>query len=280
MPKLIKKKADTTEFLVDFTTFLPDGDPIATVDEVDSSVTISGESVLAVSTVIGYDQQKNLFTRLESTVPITIAEGCGVLFTASGGTNFTENTITITVTTVGGIEIVVNVFLIVADLTYDSVGGKYTNPLQYYGSVNLANEYFALAEDWECLDEKVQMGSLIRATRAIDRLNFLGFKTDPDQILQFPRTDWTLTPNPNLDYLIPDEICWAAYEEALLLAKGNDGASGDFGIIAEGLGTAKVSYNRDFIQERFLSNVNSAMAWNYLKPYLRDNREIHLSRVN
>ncbi len=280
--KLLKKTTDTTEFLVDFTPYLGQ-DTLDSVDSINADLSISGETVLSVARTIGNDQIKNLFTRTQYTLPITVAEGKGVLFTASGGSNFTENKITITTTTVGGIEIVVNVYLVVANLTYDSIDGIYSNPLQYYGSVSLASEYFALSpngEEWDCLKPNVQMGSLIQATRKIDCLNFLGYKTDPAQKLQFPRTDWTLSPNPNLDYIIPDDIAYAVYEEALLIGQGDTDENPDFSIIAEGLGSAKVSYGQSFIQDRILAGISSAMAWNYLRPYLRDSKELTLSRVN
>jgi hypothetical protein len=53
-----------------------------------------------------------------------------------------------------------------------------------------ADAYFAditTSPAWDSADDAAKDGALVQATRRIDRLDFVGTKADPAQLLQFPR---------------------------------------------------------------------------------------------
>ena len=282
--KMYKKSTDTIEFFVDFTPYLDS--PIVSIDTVTSTsgITVSNEEILTEAVQIGTEQQKIWPGWTEQLAPISIAAGYGIQIEVAGGTTLTEYKITIPVTTEEGSEVVLNVFLLVCDLTANSINGVYTPAVNYYGSVILANEFFSLdpESEWGDLTNAAKIGALVKATKAIDALNFLGYQTDPNQQLQFPRTDWVANPAPNSHLIIPDDICLACYQEAAILGQGDD-ATGTQDVLSEALGTAKIVYNRGSGSttppENILAGINSLRAWMLLKPYLRDEREINLTRV-
>lgn len=115
--------------------------------------------------------------------------------------------------------------------------------------------------------------ALVDATSRIDRLNFIGTKTVSTQTLQFPR---------NNDTTIPTDIknACALIANALL-----DGVDPEFEF--ENLSQTSVTYDRvkttfdrSRLPEHFIAGIPSAEAWRFLKPYLRDNRSIHMQRVS
>lgn len=79
-----------------------------------------------------------------------------------------------------------------------------------------ANEYFAgrlHAETWEQAGNEIKEKALRQATKQIDRQLLRGRKTDPNQVLAFPRFP---------DTEIPKAVKEACCEEALaLLERGN-----------------------------------------------------------
>lgn len=143
-----------------------------------------------------------------------------------------------------------------------------------YGSVNDADLFFSgmvNTQAWDSASTVDRLKSLKQATRIIDRLNFAGEKTDENQVLQFPRDASTS---------VPDDIKIACYHIAIMLLDDYDQE-----IESEKLMTnmnkyqsVQSYYDRSFIPEYKVAGIPSAIAWGYLKPYLRDSRELTLVR--
>lgn len=148
--------------------------------------------------------------------------------------------------------------------------------LDSYGTVSEANSYFdnrLNSEAWINAEENYKRQALVMATRAIDRLNFVGEKASSTQDFQFPR---------GKDTKIPSDIKIAAFEIAIRLL---DGVDIDLEIDAlamtsQGVSSLRTTYDRGWMLEHKRAGIPSAIAWDYLKPYLRSPSEIVLSRVN
>jgi hypothetical protein len=138
--------------------------------------------------------------------------------------------------------------------------------------------------------------AILAATRIIDRLNFKGYKasvyaylkslSDPSQAsqdeinaasrqqeLQFPR---------DADTQIPEEIKIACFEIAYSLLDGVDPdiELENLAVISHGYGSVRTTYSRSHNPPEHLNaGVPSAIAWRYLRPFLREPGGITLSRV-
>ena len=146
----------------------------------------------------------------------------------------------------------------------------------YYGDVAGGTEYFGQrlrTAVWDDASDEDRQKALWEATRSIDRLAFKGAKTDPDQVLQFPRN--TLED-------IPDNILYATYELALALLDNIDPEIEvrRLGVTSESYGGVRTTYDRSSIDQGTLSGIPSPTAWQFLQPYLADPGEITLSRVS
>jgi hypothetical protein len=168
-------------------------------------------------------------------------------------------------------------------------------PSASYGGIADAAQYFLTrlnTEAWDNADDTTRQKALIQATRLIDRLNFEGDKTDPKQTLQFPRsiTNMEIDPSTGLptqpvttaDTVVPLDIQYACYEIAIQLL---DGVDPDWEVAslaqsANKISSLSTSYNRGFVEEHIRAGIPSYIAWTYLKPYMRDTKELLLSRVN
>lgn len=148
----------------------------------------------------------------------------------------------------------------------------YTN---MYGSLLDAESYFGTrlnADAWLNADQVDQNKALLTATRLIERLNFNGTKTDPAQVLEFPRGG---------DQTVPQDILIACYEIALALL---DGVDPDMEIdildaTSFGIGSARLTRDPNRVVDSIVSGIPSKIAWNYLRPYLRDSRSVRLSKI-
>jgi len=118
-----------------------------------------------------------------------------------------------------------------------------------------------------------QEKALKQATRIINRLNFIGSKTDDAQENQFPRGG---------DTEIPEDIEIACCEIAIALLDGVDPdiEMENLNMTTQAYGQTSTSYDRTNPAEHILAGVPSATAWRYLKPYLRDSRQVNVSRVS
>lgn len=144
----------------------------------------------------------------------------------------------------------------------------------YYGTLTDAEAYFSRRLHVFAWDEAVisdREKAMYMATRAINRLNFAGEVAVAGQELQFPRGD---------DTEVPADICEACYEEVLLLLDGLDAdeESSAIGVVSEALSGVRTTYDVHRAPEHVVAGILSAKAWKLLRPYLRDDRTISLSR--
>jgi hypothetical protein len=183
---------------------------------------------------------------------------------------------------------------------------------EYYGTVDEANTYFGMrlyAEAWDNAEPADKPRALYAATTLIDRLNFKGDKSpvwalkqtllhyvnplDPfwtseevriteqqlrdanaQQALEFPRGN---------DTEVPEDIRRACYEIAYSLLDGADpqAALENLQATIHGFGETRTSYERAQVpQEHIVNMIPSAVAYNLLKPYLRDERCVRTQRVS
>lgn len=179
------------------------------------------------------------------------------------------------------------------DFTVVSASGTLSNvelSIAHYGNLQSAEIYFSQQLNipaWDDSSPADKQKALVMATQTIDRLNFAGEQANEGQVLQFPRknsyTDPVTTEVTNTyDDNVPEDIKIATY---LIAYKFLDGYDPDIeGEMLEvemsKYQSIQSYYQRDYIPEWKLAGIPSQKAWSYLKPYLRDPREIHLSRVS
>lgn len=125
---------------------------------------------------------------------------------------------------------------------------------------------------WDDASEGDQQKALNMATRAIDKLAFIGDKYDDAQEHEFPRGD---------DTTIPQDIKDACCELALSLLDGVDPELEfeNLGMVSMGYSNVRTTYDRSNPPEHIIAGIPSVTAWRCLKPYLRDPRTIDLSRA-
>lgn len=169
--------------------------------------------------------------------------------------------------------------------------------LTYYGSVSEATEYFSLRLHefaWSEASVVDRPRALYAATQVIDALNFKGKKhtvyelldADPcatdetireaeaSQPLEFPR---------GADTEVPEAIRKAAYEIAHSLLEGKDPEMEleNLGILSQGYASVRTTYSRTQVPiEHIVNGIPNALAWRWLRPFLRDEDAIYLSRVS
>ena len=174
-----------------------------------------------------------------------------------------------------------------------------TRTYTFYGTVSDADDYFShrLFETvWTQSTTANKTNALLAATRCIDSLNFKGYKATinnlPDsatedeviaawkaQPLEFPRGSTTS----ESDTTIPDDIVRACYEIAYSLLSGKDPETEleSLYVTSQAYAQVRTSYDRGLLPlESVLNMVPSAIAYNLLLPYLRDERSIEISRVS
>jgi len=146
-----------------------------------------------------------------------------------------------------------------------------------YGSVASADIYFSYRMKHEVWDDAATANktrALETATTHIDRLNFLGSKTEDTQTNEFPRDI--------SDDETPEVIEYATYEIAYALLEGRDPEMEleTLGLESASLNPAKVVFNKNSVPLHLANGIVSAMAWSYLKPYLRSPSNMRVYRVN
>jgi hypothetical protein len=145
-----------------------------------------------------------------------------------------------------------------------------------YIDVSAAGSYFAdrlNTEAWDNADPADQYKALKMATDAIDRLNFLGEKTDDTQVNQFPRSG---------DTEMPQDIEEACADLAIRLLDGVDPELEfeNLTMVSQGYANVRSTYDRTNPPEHIVAGIPSVTAWRKLKPYLRDVRGVGLNRVS
>ncbi len=164
------------------------------------------------------------------------------------------------------------------------------NPIPVYSYIELedADTYFSTRPDsdvWTNSTTTDKQNALYKSTRAIDRLQFQGVKTNNynhdvngaslvAQPLEFPR---------NGDTVVPDAIRIACCECAIAFLDGVDinMEMESLNVISEGFASVRRSYsdNQETVGLYIRAGIPSAEAWMYLLPYLSDVRQISLARL-
>jgi hypothetical protein len=166
-----------------------------------------------------------------------------------------------------------------------------------YGSIAEATDYFAARlheQAWSRATPANRQKALCAATQIIDGLNFKGRKhtvyelltDDPNatdeeiwaaeaaQPLEFPR---------GADTEVPEAIRRTCYEIAHSLLDGKDPEIEleNLGIVSQGYASVRTTYSRTQVPiEHIVNGVPSALAWRWLRPFLRDEDAIKLFRVS
>ena len=146
-----------------------------------------------------------------------------------------------------------------------------------YVTLAEANTYFETVPDSTTWDDKTvdqKNRALIDATRWIDNLNFYGTRCDNGQALKFPRNNYKIDNVELTCSSIPNNIKYAQYELARLLANDTDamtGVSGTEGNISEvKLGDIQVKYNTTSQGTGTVNNIMDKYPWlqSYLGAYM------------
>lgn len=168
-----------------------------------------------------------------------------------------------------------------------------------YATSVQADAYFAERLNTDVWDQSTngdKTKALLMATKAIDRLNYTGKVTVPGQEHQFPRTGIVFAdplydvntfivapvPPPPSDSVVPNDILIACYECAIAFLDGFDPnlEAEAFQIQSQRLADASVTYDRNSVLENIKAGIPSALAWSYLRPYLREPGRLDFTRVN
>jgi len=145
-----------------------------------------------------------------------------------------------------------------------------------YATIAWCTTYFSTVlnvEPWTEATDAERTAALTMATDAIDRLNFLGEKTDSSQTNQFPR---------DADTIVPEDIQKASAEIALRLLDGVDPEIEfeQLGMVSQGYANVRSTYDRSQPPPHIVAGIVSITAWRFLKPYLRDWRGVKVNRVS
>ena len=145
-----------------------------------------------------------------------------------------------------------------------------------YGTIALANTYFGArleTDDWDNAVIGDRTAALTMATKAIDRLNFVGDVATMGQDNQFPRGD---------DTDVPDAILEATYECALAFLKGVDLELEQemIGVNSDAYSGVRTTYDSHTRQDHIKAGIPSYQAWTLLLQYLHDPREVTIRRVS
>lgn len=144
-----------------------------------------------------------------------------------------------------------------------------------YLSVANAQLYFnerLHTDAWDDASDADKLKALIMATRAIDKLNFIGEKADPDQDLQFPRGD-----DVNVPIAIQEAICELAMR--FLDDIDADMEIENVRIQENSISSINNTYDARVVADYVLAGIPSPTAWQLLAPYLRDSREMNITRA-
>lgn len=128
-------------------------------------------------------------------------------------------------------------------------------------------------DGWAAASDSQKSLALVDATRRIDRLNFIGQKSDADQVLQFPRLG---------DSTVPEDIKIATCLTANSLLEGVDLEKEykNLKVLEEKFESIMVKYDPVNSPEHILAGIPSREAWIYIKPFVRDPKFFRLERVS
>jgi hypothetical protein len=149
-----------------------------------------------------------------------------------------------------------------------------------YATMDEADTYFSTRLNttfWDAATDSDKTKALTMATRAIDRLSFVGWKVDDSQVNEWPRYD-TLN-GLQIGGIIPDDILIACCEIALSLLEGKtiEMEIEGFSITSQKLASASTTYDRTGSADYLRNLIVSPIAWSHLAPFI--SVELNLSRA-
>ena len=158
-------------------------------------------------------------------------------------------------------------------------------PKTSYITLQEAINYFTgmlNTSSWDNASISDQTKSLIQASGDIDKIAYIGQKLNPQSEHEFPRQfeDPLIDDTPYDVDGLPFGIKYAVCEQALALLDGFDVNKELDGltVTASRYSTVEVQYNRDTVPMHLKCGL-CAKAWQYILPFIRDNRSLLLSRV-
>lgn len=146
----------------------------------------------------------------------------------------------------------------------------------YYGSPFDGDLYFARLlghVEWKTATLEDKYAAIYQASQLINSFNFIGWVTDPTQILEFPRGG---------DLTVPVDIKYAVYDEAYQLLCGRDAEDelNELRIQSHKFGTVQTQYMQGVKPPPTVAaGMLSSKAWRRIQPYLLRADEIKLVRV-
>lgn len=150
-----------------------------------------------------------------------------------------------------------------------------------YSSLEYANNYFVsrlYVDAWNDATLTQKQQALSMGKEFIDRLNFIGHKTDQNQTAEWPRSGiWYVAPD-----TVPTDIKNAECLIALELLSGFDIETElrNSRVTSRGFSSVRTTYDPTLMLEWLAARIPSGQAWSYLKPYLYDNAGIGIRRVS
>lgn len=159
----------------------------------------------------------------------------------------------------------------------------YTPSLNAYITVYDASQYFSTRLGTDAWDNAIpadQSKALAQATRAIDRLNFIGIPVDPCQSFQWPRIVGPRRIGTTYTGILPNDIQVAVAELALNLLDGIDADLEDelLGSQSDAYATVRVTSDPKVARDHIKAGIISATAWRLLLPWLQDPRTLILRK--
>jgi hypothetical protein len=147
-------------------------------------------------------------------------------------------------------------------------------PITPYIVADDAQTYFddrLNTEPWDSASDDDKLKALKQATGLINNLRFRGYRSDPTQPNEFPRSG---------SMVVPDAIAKATCELALVLLDQVDPnlEIENTPITSEKYAMAGASYDRDFVMAHIRNGIPSSEAWAMLVPYLTDPLAVRLVR--
>jgi hypothetical protein len=127
-------------------------------------------------------------------------------------------------------------------------------------------------DPWADASEEEQTKAITKSTLDIERLNFVGCKTDADQDRQWPR---------NGDTDVPFDYYRAIVENAIAILDGVDAEmeTRNINLVSQNYGSVRSSHRQNILMEHFMAGICSATAWRLLVPFLRDVSIVKVQRV-
>jgi hypothetical protein len=122
------------------------------------------------------------------------------------------------------------------------------------------------SDAWDAASPQLRGTAITNATSIIDRLRFVGCKTDENQENQFPRGG---------DTTVPQDVKNACAEIANALLDGKDPEL-EFEnqrMTSQKYSDTQSTYDRTSYDVHILAGVPSVTAWRFLLPYLRSDRD-------